>query len=414
MGVGRAFLIRGGRVFAETSVLDPGYVLVAEGRIVSVGMEAELAHGRLPPCETVDARGLVVSPGFIDMHTHGILDVDFMESDVASTLRALHEYAVHGVTRVVASTLANPFDTIIAQVLQLGEAMGDPLCGQMLHGVHVEGPWLAARCRGGHALRYLKAPTADDVERLLGETGGAVKSVTFAPELPGSVPLVEALSMAGVLASMGHTEASFEEAELAILAGARHATHLYDTNLGYREDPDEALVMLPGHETAILLHDEVSVELIGCPSHVRKPFFRFIDKVKPRNRKVIVTDSLVGTGMKEGSVMTYKDGRKVYAEDGVLRMIDDDPKVNGNLTGSAVTMEVALRRLCEFAGLPPEEAVRWGSINPATTLGIDRETGSIAPGKWADIVVMDRDFRVMSTFVKGMPLFGAESQGGRG
>ena len=414
MGVGRAFLIRGGRVFAETSVQDPGYVLVAEGRIVSVGMEAELAHGRLPPCETVDARGLVVSPGFIDMHTHGILDVDFMESDVASTLRALHEYAVHGVTRVVASTLANPFDTIIAQVLQLGEAMGDPLCGQMLHGVHVEGPWLAARCRGGHALRYLKAPTADDVERLLGETGGAVKSVTFAPELPGSVPLVEALSMAGVLASMGHTEASFEEAELAILAGARHATHLYDTNLGYREDPDEALVMLPGHETAILLHDEVSVELIGCPSHVRKPFFRFIDKVKPRNRKVIVTDSLVGTGMKEGSVMTYKDGRKVYAEDGVPRMIDDDPKVNGNLTGSAVTMEVALRRLCEFAGLPPEEAVRWGSINPATTLGIDRETGSIAPGKWADIVVMDRDFRVMSTFVKGMPLFGAESQGGRG
>ena len=414
MGVGRAFLIRGGRVFAETSVLDPGYVLVAEGRIVSVGMEAELAHGRLPPCETVDARGLVVSPGFIDMHTHGILDVDFMESDVASTLRALHEYAVHGVTRVVASTLANPFDTIIAQVLQLGEAMGDPLCGQMLHGVHVEGPWLAARCRGGHALRYLKAPTADDVERLLGETGGAVKSVTFAPELPGSVPLVEALSMAGVLASMGHTEASFEEAELAILAGARHATHLYDTNLGYREDPDEALVMLPGHETAILLHDEVSVELIGCPSHVRKPFFRFIDKVKPRNRKVIVTDSLVGTGMKEGSVMTYKDGRKVYAEDGVLRMIDDDPKVNGNLTGSAVTMEVALRRLCEFAGLPPEEAVRWGSINPATTLGIDRETGSIAAGKWADIVVMDRDFRVLSTFVKGMPLFGVENRDGRG
>ena len=281
----------------------------------------------------------------------------------------------------------------------------------MLHGVHVEGPWLAARCRGGHALRYLKAPTADDIGRLLGETGSAVKSVTFAPELPGSVALVEALSMAGVLASMGHTEATFEEAELAILAGARHATHLYDTNLGYREDPEEALVMLPGHETAIFLHDEVSVELIGCPVHVRKPFFRFIDKVKPRDRKVIVTDSLVGTGMKDGSVITYKDGRKVYAEDGVLRMIDDDPKVNGNLTGSAVTMEVALRRLGEFAGLSPEEAVRWCSINPATTLGIDRETGSIAAGKWADIVVLGQDFRALATFVKGMPLFHADGFG---
>jgi N-acetylglucosamine-6-phosphate deacetylase len=405
----KALLIRGGRVLAETMILDPGYVLVVGGRIASLGLDADVDAAWLATCEPIDARGLLVCPGLIDMHTHGILDVDFMESDHDATLRALSEYAAHGVTRVVASTLANPMEIIIAQVKQLGDAMEDRSFGQILLGVHIEGPWLAPRCRGGHALEYLKNPNKAEVERLLGETGSAIRSVTFAPELPGSVALVEALSRAGILASIGHSEASYEEAERAILAGARHATHLYDTNLGYREDPDEALVMLPGHETAILLHDEVSVELIGCPAHVRKPFFRFIDKVKPRDKKVIVTDSLVGTGMPEGTILAYKDGRRVYKEEGVLRMIDEDPRVNGNLTGSAVTLEVALRRLGEYAGLPPEEALRWGSINPATTLGIQAETGSLAVGKWADIVLMDEAYGVSRTFVKGMPLYSAKA-----
>jgi N-acetylglucosamine-6-phosphate deacetylase len=160
-------------------------------------------------------------------------------------------------------------------------------------------------------------------------------------------------------------------------------------------------------ETAAYRHDEVSVELNGCPVHVPVPFWGFIDRVKPRDKKVVVTDSLVGTGMPEGTVLTYKDGRQVYVEKGVLRMIDKDPKIHGNLTGSAVTMNVGLRRLTEYAGLPVHEAVRWGSINPATTLGIDRETGSLKPGKWADIVLIDDAFEVKRTLLKGRTVFSA-------
>jgi N-acetylglucosamine-6-phosphate deacetylase len=141
--------------------------------------------------------------------------------------------------------------------------------------------------------------------------------------------------------------------------------------------------------------------------HVPKPLFRFIDRVKPRNRKVIVTVSLVGTGMPEGSILASADGRKQYVEAGVLRMISDDPKINGNLTGSAVTLNVALRRLREYAGLPIEEAVRWVSVNPATTLGIEHETGSIGVGKHADIVLMDEECDVKMTFVKGRKVFEA-------
>jgi len=137
------------------------------------------------------------------------------------------------------------------------------------------------------------------------------------------------------------------------------------------------------------------------------PFFGFIDKVKPRNKKVIVTDSLVGTGFPDGTVLTYRDGRQVYVTGGVLRMRDEDPKIDGNLTGSAVTMNVALRRLAEYAKIPAHEAIRWGSINPATTLGIDRETGSIRVGKLADVVLIDDDFNVRATFLQGRQVYTA-------
>jgi N-acetylglucosamine-6-phosphate deacetylase len=406
----RDLLIHNGRIITETHVLAGGYVLAQDDRIVSIGSSAELlealkGNGVSDRVARVDANGLLVCPGLIDMHTHGIMDASFMDSDVPAMLRGLSQFAAYGVTRVVGSTLANPYETIIAQIKRMGAVMEDPVHGSILHGAHMEGPWLAPRCRGGHDLRYLRAPEKKDVRRILDEVGDLIRTVTFAPELPGSVWLTEQLARRGIVPVLGHTEATFEQADRVILAGARHVTHMYDTTLGYRENPDEALVMMPGMETAVMQHDEVSIELIGCPVHVPRPFFAFIDKVKPRGRKIVVTDSLVGTGMPEGSVLTYKDGHKVYVEHGVLRMIDDDPKVNGNLTGSAVTLNLGLRRLREYTGLPVEEAIRWVSLNPAATLGIDHETGSIAVGKLADIVLMDDECRVTMTFVKGRQVY---------
>ncbi len=396
-GARGTLLIFNGRILSETAMLPTGYVLVRDGRIASIGADWSAVTAE----ERVDAQGLLVCPGLIDMHTHGIMDVSFMDSDVPTMVRGLAQYAAYGVTRVVASTLANPYDVIISQIARMRAVMENRWYGAMLHGAHMEGPWLAPRCRGGHDLRYLRAPEKADVQRILGEVGDVIRTVTYAPELPGSVWLTEQLAWRGIVPVLGHTEASYEEARAAILAGARHVTHMYDATMSYKENPEEALVMMPGMETAVLHDDDVSIELIGCPVHVPKPFFRFIDKVKPRGKKVIVTDSLVGTGMPEGSVLTYKDGHRVYVEKGVLRMIDDDPKINGNLTGSAVTLNVGLRRLKEYTGLPMEEAVRWVSLNPAATLGIEHETGSIKVGKLADIAIMDDECSVKLTFVRG-------------
>ncbi|MCK5673487.1 MAG: amidohydrolase family protein, partial [Spirochaetales bacterium] len=319
--------------------------------------------------------------------------------------KALYAYAGYGVTRIVSTLLSNPISSIIEQGKLLRSVKQKSPVGSLMHGVHVEGPWLAPRCRGGHAAEYLKAPNKKDVESILSQIGDIVKTVTYAPELDNALWLTEQLDKLGIVPVFGHTEASYEDAEKAIMAGARHVTHMYDTTMGYKENPDEALVMMPGMETAVLYYDQVSIELIGCPVHVPKPFFKFIAKVKPRDKTVIVTDSLVGTGMPDGTVLTYKDGIKVYVENGVLRMIDSDPAVNGNLTGSAVTMNVALRRLTEYAELSKPDAIRWGSLNPAITLGIQEETGSLKVGKYADITVMDDDFNISRTILKGKTIF---------
>jgi len=394
-------LICNGRIVAETHYLPKGYVFIKNGKIASIGED----WSSITAEEVFDVQGRIVSPGFIDMHTHGIKDVDFMESDSENMVRGLSEYARFGVIRVVGSTLSNPLEQIVHQAKRMRIAKENRDYGDILLGVHIEGPWLVPSQRGGHALQYLRIPEKDDVNRLLGEVGDVIRTVTFSPELPNAVWLAEQLSFHGIVGVLGHTEASYEETERVILAGVRHVTHLYDATYGFKENPNEALVMMPGLETAVVMCDEVSVELIGCPVHVPKPFFQYINKVKPRNKKVIVTDSLAGTGMPDGTILTYRDGRKVYVSEGVLRMIDDDPKIHGNLTGSAVTMNVALRRLKEYANLSIPEAIRWGSINPATTLGIDKETGSIRVGKYADLTIIDDDFNVKMTFLKGRMIY---------
>ena len=182
-------LITGGRIVAETAVLPRGYVLVRAGRIASIGAGDPQASsaGAAGPVETVDATGLTVLPGLIDMHTHGIGDVDFMEADVEGMLRALRRYARFGVTGVVGTTLSNPIANIVRQAALMRKAREDREIGGLLLGTHVEGPWLAPRCRGGHAAEYLCAPVAADVDRLLGEVGDVIRTVTYAPELPGSV-----------------------------------------------------------------------------------------------------------------------------------------------------------------------------------------------------------------------------------
>jgi N-acetylglucosamine-6-phosphate deacetylase len=392
-----SLVLTNGRVFSESGVLSEGSVYIEEGVIRAIGRS-----GTPPADETVDVRGFSVCPGLIDIHTHGIFDADFIGGSVKSMMEGFEQYLRFGVTRVLPTTLSSQFDTVVEQVKKIGRARNKSPVGHMVHGVHVEGPWLAPRCKGGHPEKYLRVPNKQDVEQLLGESGELVKTVTFSPELDNAIWLCETLSANGIVPVIGHTAATYEKTLEAVRAGARHVTHLFDATLGIRESETEPLTMEPGMETAVLIHDAVSVELIGCPVHVPIPLFMLVNKVKPHDKKIIVSDSLIGAGRPDGTVVTFKDGRKALVNEGVLRMVyPDNPELDGNLTGSAVTLNTAVRRLSRFIGEPLEQAIRWATINPALLLGIQSETGSIRVGKAADIAVFDEDFNAKMTILGG-------------
>jgi len=393
-----SLVLKNGRIFTESGVLIKGSLVVEDGIIKSIGGRFDISRAD----EMIDVRGNIISPGLIDIHTHGIFDTDFIGGSVESMMAGFEHYLRFGVTRIIPTTLSSPFNAIVEQVKKIRSARNRSAVGEMVLGVHVEGPWLAPRCKGGHPEKYLRIPKKEDVERLLGESDGIVKTVTFSPELENAIWLCETLSVYGIVPVIGHTASTYEKTLEVIRAGARHVTHLFDATLGIRESETEALTMEPGMETAVLIHDAVSIELIGCPIHVPVPLFRLVNKIKPHDKKIIVSDSLVGAGRPDGTVVTFKDGRQALVKEGVLRMIyPDNPELDGNLTGSAVTLNIAVRRLSRFIGEPPEQAIRWATINPALLLGVQSETGSLRVGKAADIAVFDGDFNTKMTILGG-------------
>jgi len=393
-----SLVLKNGRIFAESGVLTEGCLFVEDGMIKAIGGMSGVRRSD----ETIDVRGNIISPGLIDIHTHGIFDTDFIGGSVESMMEGFEQYLQFGVTRIIPTTLSSPFDAIVEQVKKIGRARNRSPFGKMVLGVHVEGPWLASRCKGGHPEKYLRVPKKEDVKRLLGESDGLIRTVTFSPELDNAIWLCETLSVNGIVPVIGHTSATYEKTIEAIRAGARHVTHLFDATLGIRENETEALTMEPGMETAVLIHDAVSVELIGCPIHVPVPLFRLVNKIKPHDRKIIVSDSLVGAGRPDGTVVTFKDGRQAIVKEGVLRLVyPDNPELDGNLTGSAVTLNMAVRRLSRFIGEPLNRAIQWATINPALLMGIQSETGSLRVGKAADIAVFDPDFNAKMTILSG-------------
>ena len=189
--MGKTTLIINGRLITEIGLIPRGYIAVENGKIISLGSASE-APERAD--KTIDAGGRYISPGFIDIHTHGIQDVDFMESDEETTEKGFKEYSRYGVTRILATTLSNPLETIIGQIKRIRTTGEQSSIGGMLAGVHVEGPWLAERCRGGHAAEYLRRPVEKDIRLLLGEIGDIIRTVTYAPELENTVWFTEQLA----------------------------------------------------------------------------------------------------------------------------------------------------------------------------------------------------------------------------
>ena len=358
-------ILTASQVVTPARILAPGWLHLAGDRIAEVG---EGAPPRAPDLDLGDA---IVAPGFVDLHVHGGGGASFESgtSDAADVVAATH--LAHGTTSMAASLVTDNRDRMVDAVRELALLVQDG----RLAGVHLEGPWLSPQRSGAHQPGSLASPDPASVDALLAAGDGAVRMVTLAPELPGGIDAVRRLVDAGVLAAIGHTDATYDEARAAIDAGARLGTHLFNAMrpLHHRE---------PGPVGA-LLDSPVDVELIADGVHLHPALLRTVFAAKP-GRCILVTDAMAAAGAPDGD---YALGQMaVEVRDGVARLANGSG--DGAIAGSTLTMDAAVRFAVRTAGLPLLDVVHGASTAPARAWGLG-DVGALEAGRRADLVVLD-------------------------
>ena len=363
----------GARVVTPGGVLDRGWVSVEDGRIAAVGADA-------PPAGAHQLSGGWLLPGFIDVHVHGGGGFDVTKS-CADMRAAVEFHRRHGTTRTLVSLMAAPVDALCEQLGWVRDLVHDGL----VFGAHLEGPFLsAARC-GAQNHAHVLDPDPLVLAKLIDAAQGCLRQMTIAAELPGALDLVRELVAAGVIAAIGHTDATYEQASAAFAAGARLATHLFNAMgpISHRA---------PGAAIAALDSDTI-LELINDGVHVHEGLVRVVTNAAP-DRVVLVTDAVSAAGAGDGCY-TLGD-RDVVVQDGEARLSGST-----SLAGSTLTMDEAVRRLVREVGLPITTAAVAAAATPARLLGIEDLCGSIAAGLDADLVHLDDDLAVAAVMSRG-------------
>ncbi|MDO4766028.1 MAG: N-acetylglucosamine-6-phosphate deacetylase [Eubacteriales bacterium] len=333
--------------------------------------------------EIIDAQGNYVVPGFVDVHIHGFNGVDVMDGKVESLATMAKGLTANGVTSFLATTMTMPVPTIRKALAAVKEYVEDETVaksGAEIVGVHLEGPFINISKKGaqkGEDIIPADIRVIEDYEDL-------VKVITIAPEVADNMAFIEKYADKFNF-SIGHTDATYEEAVEAIDKGAKSVTHLFNamTLMMHR---------FPGVVSAAFNKDIYS-ELIADTIHVHKELFELIYKLKGANRLILITDAMRGAGMEEG---TYDlGGQEVIIKDGRCLLVD------GTLAGSVLKLNDAVRHFAENTTVGLENVIPLASLTPATYIGVEDRKGSLEVGKDADIVLMDESLKVLKTIARG-------------
>lgn len=378
------FVLTNARVVTPRETYHSGWVAVSGRRIVGVGRGTAPAHVR---ADRVDLDGCYVLPGFIDMHMHGGGGAQVTTTDPNELLRAVEFHRKHGTTSTLVSLVSDQLDYMISCVESIAAVVRDSSAARTVVGIHLEGPFLDIDKRGCHHSDHVLPPSRSGMRRLLAAGQGLVRMVTLAPELPGGDEILHEVLAAGAVPAVGHTRATYEQASAAFDAGARVATHLFNAMppMHHRD---------PGTAGAALAHDAVVCELISDGIHLHDALVRITMNATGPERIALVTDATPAAGMVDGQ---FRLGPvTVVASDGGVRLAD------GTLAGSTLTMDAAVRNTVHRAHLSIRKAAIAAALTPARLLGISDRTGSIEPGKDADLVVLDPHLQIRSVYVGGV------------
>ena len=335
----------------------------------------------------------VVLPGFIDEHIHGAGGSDAMDGNTKDLAIIAETVAKEGTTSFLATTMTQSKENILKAmraVKEYREAAGEQ--GARIAGVHLEGPFIAAAHKGAQPLEYVAAPDAKTFDEYNAACGNAIKIITLAPETDGALDFIRHIVAQGTVVSIGHTGAKYAEVKAAMEAGATNVTHTYNAQspLHHREI---------GVVGSALLLEDLYCELICDTIHVSVPAMQLLVKNKRADKLALITDAMRAKGLADG--VSELGGQTVYVKGGEARLAD------GTLAGSVLRMNRAVQNMVEKVGVPFTQAVDYCTINPARTLKIENEAGSIAEGKRADFAVLNDKFDVLCTVRDGKIIYKA-------
>jgi len=368
---------KGAHIITEAEVLED-HVLGVADTFTCLIPEGQLADKN---AEIIDVSGLYIAPGLIDVHIHGSGGKDTMEGSDEALKTISTAVAKNGVTSFLATTMTVDMDSIKKALTQIRNSMQAGMPGAQLLGAHMEGPFIAEKYKGAQAAKYILAPGWEHVEPFK----DIIRIVTLAPEVEGAAELIKQLKENHIIASIGHTAATYEEAMKGIDAGATHCTHLFNAMSGIHHRN-------AGTAVAALASD-ITCELIADTIHVHPGLFEMLKKTKGADRLALITDCMEAGGMPDG---TYALGGQPVIVKGSEARLED-----GTLAGSVLKLNLALRNFYRNTRIELYDLFKMASINQAKELGISDRKGSVAVGKDADFFIMDKDFNVKATYVKG-------------
>lgn len=384
-------LLKDMKVYSGEKTFDRGYIKIINGRIIEVAAVDQLVNEEDFHIISVPGEYCAI-PGMIDIHIHGSGGADTMDGTIEALNTLSSSLPAEGTTSFLATTITQSKELLDKALLNLGNYI--PLHQQEGHaeilGVHLEGPFINHEMAGAQPEEHIIEPDIELFNHWQHLAKGTIRLITLAPEVAGGLELIHYLKENGVIISIGHSNATYDEMDAAISTGANQVTHLFNQMRGlhHRE---------PGVVGAAFIRDELFVELIVDGIHVSPKMVKLTYQQVTDKRLIVITDAMRAKGLSEGSydlggqAVTVKNGKAILSD--------------GSLAGSVLNMGTAFRNILAFTGCTIENAVKMTSENPAKEIGVFDQKGSITVGKDADIVLLDENLEVVMTFCKGIIAF---------
>lgn len=383
-------LYQNARLILPDRILQ-GSLRFEEGKIVALGDAVTPQDGE----QTVDLGGQFLAPGFIDLHIHGALEHHSMEADPEVFGKICRFHASGGTTALALTTITATQENILRVLDAVHAFTQQPSPGAAVLGVHIEGPYFSPEKPGAHELALIRHPRREEWSEWLAHPA-PITQITIAPELPGALELITALSEAGIRASAGHSDAWDEDCAAAFAHGLRQVTHTYNCmSVARRRGP----YRIAGLLEFAMSKPEILCELIADGRHVSPTLMRALFQAKGPAGIALITDACPGAGLPEGAC---------YNLTNIECRVHDEVGMTANdtvLAGSTATMIRCVKNMVQLVGASLPEAVGMATSNPARALGLENHKGRLAAGYDADLVCFDENFQVTRTLVAGREVF---------